>query len=148
MRFRKATIDDYYAVLQCVIAAFAGYAKDMGITPPPIREDYFFYIKTEEVIILEKDREAIGIIVLILKKGYLYLDVIAIKPEYQGKGYSYKMMDKVEEIARGMNYKQILLRSAILFGKMNYYDKFGYENIMIEEMDDRTVAHFRKELVY
>ena len=95
---------------------------------------------------VELEGKTIGVIVLFLRKEYLYLDVIAIKPEYQGKGYSYKMMSEVEKIARKLNYKQIMLKSSLAFGKMDYYPKFGYRIVMVEEMDDRTVAHFQKVL--
>ena len=148
MEFRKATKDDFQAVLDCVTSAFSGYAEKMGFTPPPIREDYYSYINNEEVIMAELDGKTIGVTVLLLKKEYLYLDVIAIKPEYQGKGYSYKMMAEVEKIARSKNYRQIMLKSALAFDKVDYYPMFGYKIVMIEEMDDRTVAHFQKTLAY
>ncbi len=146
MEFRKAAKEDFQSVLDCVTSAFSGYAIKMGFTPPPIREDYYSFINNEEVIIAELDGKTIGVLVLLLKKEYLYLDVIAIKPEYQGKGYSHEMMDEVEKIAHSRNYRQIMLKSALAFDKVNYYPMFGYKIVMIEEMEDRTVAHFQKML--
>ena len=75
MEFRKATKDDFQAVLDCVTSAFSGYAEKMGFTPPPIREDYYSYINNEEVIMAELDGKTIGVIVLLLK-SYIFIALI------------------------------------------------------------------------
>ena len=110
----------------------------------PSMEKLRLDIEKEELFVLEKKSDIIGIIVITEAKDEEYLPIewlsktesniyihrLAVHPEFWGKGYAQQLMDFAEEFARKNQYESIRLDT---FSKnernQKFYEARGYKRL-------------------
>lgn len=109
-RIRLATADDVRVVEQIVDDAYRSYIPRIGKPPGPMLDDYSARVAARSVSLVE-DSEGIvaAIIVLIPHNDHLLLDNIAVRPNYQGRGFGRVLIEFAEQQARQLAYTELRL---------------------------------------
>ena len=110
----------------------------------PSREKLENDIRQEELHVLEKKNEILGIIVItpIKDEEYdpiewlsktennLYIHRLATHPDHWGKGFAQKLMDFAEEMARQNNYESVRLDTFSQNSRnQQFYEARGYQKL-------------------
>ena len=109
--------------------------KTIFVDPWPMKE-YAYEIEHNKYAYLYKlvdNNEIIGYFdVWLIDDAYGTIASIGIKKEYQGKGYSKLLMDKILELANKLNIDQIDLEVRTSNIKaISLYQKFGFEMVSV-----------------
>jgi len=124
---RSATENDAAAVTECIRNAFRHYVERIGREPGPMLMDYAREINEHQVFVIEQDEQIVGALVLCVKEEGFLLDVIAVEPQFQGKGIGRLMLEFAESEARRQGYKSIYLYThAKMTENQALYTKIGY----------------------
>ncbi|MFN8401499.1 MAG: GNAT family N-acetyltransferase [Anaerolineales bacterium] len=124
---RPAHINDAPAVADCVNKAFGHYVERIGMKPAPMEMDYEHEIREHQVFVVEDAGQVVGSLVLgITQEGFL-LDVIAVVPEYWGKGVGRIMLEHAEAEAKRQGFESIyLFTHEKMVENQTLYKKIGY----------------------
>jgi ribosomal protein S18 acetylase RimI-like enzyme len=145
---RPALPDDAGAVTALVRAAYAHYVPRIGYEPQPMKDDYAALIAAGRVSVLERDGELLGVLVLIVEPGILYLDNIAVAPAAKGMGLGRVLLDHAEAEARRRGFGAIrLLTNEKMTENQAIYAARGYRETHRETLaDGRRAVFMRKDL--
>ena len=77
------------------------------------RESFFSSLPGSGFTILEKDGEPVGGFNLVKKKDHLWLELLIIKPQWQGKGFGTVLLDEAKSTAKkiGLPIKLSVLKN-------------------------------------
>ena len=105
---------------------------------PPDRTDPENYREEadggEALLLVEQpDNKILATAVFHPKGEMLYLEMVAIDLELQGRGYGKKILEQVEQIARQRGFSKIGLQSVAEIGNVEYYKRHGFQ-IVSEEV--------------
>jgi N-acetylglutamate synthase-like GNAT family acetyltransferase len=106
---RLATPEDCNAVTRLVDSAYEKYIPRIGAKPMPMLSDYKSLIERNVVYVLEKEGQLVGVLVLENEPDHVYIDNIALAPQFQGVGYGKRLMQYVEASARAQGKNEIRL---------------------------------------
>lgn len=95
--------------------------------PAPMEMDYEHEIREHQVFVVEDAGQVVGSLVLgITQEGFL-LDVIAVVPEYWGKGVGRIMLEHAEAEAKRQGFESIyLFTHEKMVENQALYKKIGY----------------------
>ncbi|MGI8549559.1 MAG: GNAT family N-acetyltransferase [Dehalococcoidia bacterium] len=137
---RPAEIDEQHMVAECVNAAYSKYIERMGRAPAPMLADYTALIRNGIVYVMAAGEGIHAVLVLIPEPDHLFLENIAVHPDYQGKGLGRQLMAWVEQRAADRNLAEIrLYTNEAMHENLDFYRRLGYE-----EVDRRLEDGFRR----
>ncbi|QDQ10688.1 GNAT family N-acetyltransferase [Streptomyces spectabilis] len=146
---RPATAADVPAVREITHAAYHHYIERIGRVPAPMESDHAQNVAAGRVHVAEDaGGVVVGLVVVHAYDDHLYLDNIAVHPDAKGSGLGRRLLEFVEEHARGLGLPEIrLYTNAMMWENQKIYPRFGYEFVerRVEGIYDRF--HYRKALV-
>ena len=127
---RLADSADLETVQALVHDAYVHYVPRIGKQPGPMRDDYERRIVAAQVWLLERDRMALGLVVLEEQDGFLLLDNVAVAPAAQGRGFGRKLIAFAEEEASRRGFDEIRLYThALMVENIALYHRLGFVEI-------------------
>lgn len=144
---RNALPSDASFVKSCAEAAYDIYVERMGQKPAPMIADFGALIAKGQVDILEVEKVQVGYAIWHLKCDHLFLENIALHPDYQGKGLARHMLAHLEASARKANKDAIELYTNIkMTENLALYPRLGYLETDRRNEDGFDRVYYRKEL--
>jgi ribosomal protein S18 acetylase RimI-like enzyme len=136
-RIRPATDADVPAIGQIVEQAYRRYIPRIGKPPAPMLYDYAEQVSAGVVWVMEQGSAIAGIIVLVSRPDFLFLDNIAIAPARQGKGLGRRLLAFAEAEALRRGYREIRLAThQTMTENQRLYAAIGYEETGRGMQDD------------
>lgn len=147
----RATRDDVPSIQNMVKAAYSKYIERMGKEPAPMKADYANLVETEDVFVLQSDKERklVGAIVLCAGNDADSLQVnnLVVDPAAQGRGYGRVLMECAEDVARMKGRETLMLYTNIkMYENLGMYQKMGFEETERKTEDGYERVYFRKSI--
>ncbi len=144
---RRVGTSDAVAVRDIVRAAYAKWVPVIGREPMPMKVDYAEAIVRNRIDLLETGVMAVGLIETILHDDHLYIENIAVRPEFHGRGYGRHLLAHAEDIAFSADYGEIrLLTNAAFAANVSLYERCGYVVTHTEPFMGGTTLYLSKQL--
>lgn len=110
--------------------AFAADARMLGYRPGPMDTDYEVLFKQNFVLALGEPTRISGAVVTAPRRGYLYIEAIAVAPGARAKGRGRFLLDGVEALASDLCLSQVRLHTVpVLLDAMRFYSACGYREV-------------------
>lgn len=112
-------------------AAFAPYTAAIGRPAAPLTQDYRAPINCGEVYVLDDGAgELVGVAVFHRETRCLFLDVLAVLPERQGRGVGGRLLKAVEDRAALEGCDEVrLYTNAVMEMSLMFYEARGYVEV-------------------
>jgi GNAT superfamily N-acetyltransferase len=144
---RLATDDDADAVRAVVDHAYEPYRPLIGRTPFPMLTDHAEAIREHDVWVLEADQGIAGLIELVRRDDHLWVENVAIAPDWQRRGLGRRLLGHAEDEARRLGYTQVgLLTNERYLDNIAMYTRYGYVETHRTPHLGTDLVHFRKQL--
>ena len=125
--FRRAGPEDAEAVRDLTHAAYAKWVPVIGRRPKPMNADYDHAVRAHVVELAYLDGALAGLIELIPAADHLLLENLAVAPTHQRTGIGYRLMARVEALARAQHVPMVRLYTNKAFtSNLAFYRKLGY----------------------
>jgi ribosomal protein S18 acetylase RimI-like enzyme len=123
-----AQAEDEAAVLGCVRAAYAPHIARIGREPGPMAADYADLIARQMVYVLQLEGgEVVGVLVLQLAERTLWIENVAVHPEFQHRGLGRRLLAFAEEQARAAEAVELrLYANEVMVENIALYERLGY----------------------
>jgi ribosomal protein S18 acetylase RimI-like enzyme len=145
---RRAGPADVDWVSATIAAAFGCYIERIGRKPQPMTVNHAALIAAGEVHILEEGGERLGLIVMRAKPDHLYVDILAVRPETQGRGFGRQLMAFAEDAARRLGLPALrLFTNAKMTENRRFYPMLGFREAGDYTEDGFERVDFEKRLV-
>lgn len=136
LQLRKAGPSDVDAVRSLVRRAYAQWIPVIGREPLPMTADYEKAVRAHEIDLLHAEGHLVALIEVFAAADHLFIENIAVSPEYQGKGLGHRLLDHAEAKAKGMGFWELrLLTNQAFATNVRLYRSVGFRI-------DRTEPHF------
>jgi ribosomal protein S18 acetylase RimI-like enzyme len=128
VNIRPATTQEAGAVTACVREAYAKYVGRIGREPAPMLVDYGAAILAREAWVLVEGADTAGVLVMRPKEDHLFVETVAVRMGWQGKGLGRMLMAFAEEEARDRGLQEIrLYTNEKMTENLPFYRGLGYE---------------------
>jgi ribosomal protein S18 acetylase RimI-like enzyme len=145
---RPARSNEVDWVSATIAAAFGRYIARIGRKPQPMTVDHAALIAAGEVHVLEEGGERLGLIVMRAKPDHLYVDILAVRPEAQGRGFGRQLMAFAEAEARRLGLPALrLFTNAKMTENRRFYPRLGFREMGDYTEDGFERVDFEKSLV-
>jgi len=139
---RPALDADARAINRLVAAAYTPYIPLIGRTPIPMLTDYAIAVREHEVWVLVAGEAVVGVVELVGQPDHLWLEDVAILPEWQGRGLGGRLIRHAEDVARRHGLSEIrLLTNERYTADIAIYTRHGYR-------ETHRQPHLGTDLVY
>jgi GNAT superfamily N-acetyltransferase len=124
---RSATAADVVAIREVTRAAYAKWIPVIGREPLPMNADYEQAVAKHRFDLLFFAGELAALIETELRSDHLWIENIAVRPDYQGKGLGRHLMAVAEDraLAAGMGEARLLTNQAFA-ANVALYQRVGY----------------------
>jgi ribosomal protein S18 acetylase RimI-like enzyme len=147
VHIRRAARDEAGIVADITDEAYQKYVPILGRVPQPMTADYRQMIEANPIWLLLADDSPAGILVLVNEPEQLLIYSVAIRPEYQKRGYGRLLLDLAEREARQAGHERIrLYTNALMVENIALYLRLGYEETGREPYLGLTLVHMAKDL--
>lgn len=144
---RPANQHDEQAVVACVQEAYRLYLERMDAPPAPLLDDYRALIARGVVHVAVHRGAVRGLIVAWPEVDHLYIDNIAVAPEFQGTGVGQKLLAFADELARRADRSEIrLYTNEVMTENVEYYPRRGFEQTHRGVDDGYRRIYFRRSV--
>ncbi|MBC9730794.1 GNAT family N-acetyltransferase [Streptomyces sp. TRM68367] len=147
---RQAGAADVPAVAALTDAAFRHYVERIGVVPVPMEADHAANVAAGKVFVTEEPGTGrlTGLVVIEAREDHLFLDVIAVHPDAQGKGAGRRLLAFVDARARALGLPEVrLYTNAMMWENQKIYPKYGYQVVKGRAEGPYDRIHYRKRLV-
>ena len=144
---RQANPADLVQIKACAEAAYTCYVERIGKKPAPMIADFAASIEAGTLYVIETATQICGFVVFYACNDYLQLENVAVDPRFQGFGLGMKLIEFVEQQARGGGCGSVELYTNVkMTENLGLYPRLGYVEFdrRIEDGFDRI--YFRKTL--
>ncbi len=129
---RLAEAADAAAVAACAKAAYEIYLPRMDRPPAPMLADYGAAIAAGEVHLLELAGlelagRVVGFLVMRADAGHLFIENVAVHPDFQGRGFGRRLMALAESSARARRLPLLrLYTNVVMTENLPFYRALGF----------------------
>lgn len=124
---RQAQEADLDAVVACVCAAYTKYIARIGKEPAPLSADYAALIAQKVVYVLSDGGGIRGILVMMPQGRRMFVENVAVDPDFQGRGLGRILMAFVEQQARKEQLDEIYLyTNELMTENLFFYQRLGF----------------------
>lgn len=143
---RRATRDDFDAVVAVQRAAYARNRALLGVEPLPLIADYEEILRDYEVWVTGEGAIA-SVLILEPRSADLLIWSIATDPQRQRGGLGRAMLEAAEMRARALGLATMRLYTGATLGHLvDWYTRNGYTVERTETLSDRVITHMVKHL--
>lgn len=136
LMIRRAAPIDAAAVRRLTRDAYAQWIAVIGREPLPMKADYEKAVREHEIDLLYAGEDLVALIEIIPHADHLFIENIAVAPEYQGKGFGRYLLRHAEAKARSAHITELrLLTNQAFASNVSLYQGVGFRI-------DRTEPHF------
>lgn len=129
-RIRRAVATDLAGIREIVERAYGPYVQRVGRRPAPMDDDYARKLRSAEVFVAEADDRIRGVIVLLEHDDHLFVENVAVDPEYQGAGIGRALLAYAERFAADHDLPELrLYTNALMTENLAYYPRLGYREV-------------------
>jgi N-acetylglutamate synthase-like GNAT family acetyltransferase len=144
---RPAGASDASAVAQLVDAAYGHYVDRIGGLPGPMTEDYAEVIRNHQVIVAERDRVIVGVLVLAITDEGFLISNVAVHPSYRGTGLGRAFLELAEAEAGRAGFESLyLFTHEKMTENLSLYTRIGYVEYDRRGQGDFSLVYLRKDL--
>ena len=145
---KTAEREDERAMETVLQEAFAALAPGLGYRPGPMDRDYSALLDQGFVIKLsDAGDEPIGFAVTLPRATHLYIEAIALRPDWQGKGFGALLLAHVERLASELCLPRLRLHTdPSLARPMSFYRAAGYKELGRQGFGSGRRALFEKRV--
>jgi GNAT superfamily N-acetyltransferase len=145
---RLADASDAAAVTALVRAAYSKWVPVLGREPLPMRADYERNIQDHRIEVLIRDGELAAVLETIDQPDHVWIENIAVRPEFQGKGLGRRLLAHAEGLAinRGLSNVRLLTNGAFE-SNIALYGRVGYVADRTESFMGGTTVYLSKRLI-
>jgi GNAT superfamily N-acetyltransferase len=146
MHIRLATIDDLASIVDCVRMAYSKYIPRIGREPAPMLADYKTQLEQGIIWVLVED-DVRGLLVAFPEENDYFIENVAVRPDFQGRGYGTALMNFAEEQAKALHLPEIRLYTNIAMTEnLVFYPKLGFEETARKTEDGYHRVYFSKKI--
>lgn len=146
-RIRVATPQEAHEIAGLVNAAYAKYIERIGQKPAPMLADYEALVAQGVVYVLPGDSELRAALVMMPDDEGMFLENIAVHPDFQGRGLGRELMAFVERLAREQGLAGVhLYTNEAMTENLAFYPRLGYQEIGRRAEDGYRRVFFLKRL--
>jgi GNAT superfamily N-acetyltransferase len=144
---RLASAEDVDAIRELVRAAYAKWVPVVGREPRPMTAAYQDSINRHRFDLLHADTKLIAQIETAIREDHLWIENLAVLPEYQGRGYGRRLSAHAEQLAAGAGLSEVrLLTNAAFEANVRLYEAVGYQTTSTEPFMGGTTLYMSKQL--
>lgn len=145
--FRTAIPADAEAIGALVRDAYAKWVPVIGREPRPMTADYADSLKKHRIDLAEMAGRLAGLIETDLRDDHLWIENVAVAPDWQGRGIGRALLDRADDLARANGRAEVrLLTNAAFESNVALYQGLGYVTTMSEPFMGGTTLHMSKVL--
>ena len=139
---------DEEALSSVLTEAFAAIAPGLGYRPGPMDRDYSALLDQGFVVKLaDLNDEAMGFAVTLPRATHLYIEAIALRPDYQGRGFGALLLAQVERLASELCLPRLRLHTDPSLNRpMRFYRAAGYRELGRQGFGSGRRALFEKRI--
>lgn len=146
-RWRIADVTDAEIIRSLTRAAYAKWVPLIGREPKPMLADYSIALAQNRFDLLYAQEKLVGLIETLPPRDHLFVENIAVAPEWQGQGTGHRLLERAEQIAVAAGINEIRLNTNAAFKEnIRLYRRVGYALIGSTEITDGAVVHMSKRL--
>ena len=147
VHIRKAREEDSGPVAACVEAAYAVYVPRMEKKPAPMLADYHQLVKDDVVYMIALGDACAGLIVMFPREASLFVENVAVHPDYQGFGLGRRLMEFAAGEAARLGLAEIrLYTNAHMTENLEFYPRLGFEQTERRSENGYDRVYFRKRI--
>ncbi len=148
LTFRPATAADADLLRDITRAAYAKWVPLIGREPLPMRADPLNAIRNHRVEIVLDGADAVAAVEMVPEADCLLVENIAVRPDRQKRGYGDAILQRVEQVARGLRLPAVRLYTNKRFEtNVAWYLRRGFAVTRGEEFPNGGIAvHMRWSL--
>ena len=145
---RRAGPADAASILSLAERAYARWVPVLGRLPSPAVADYTVVLEDHRIDLLECDGKLIASVAAKLHDSFLFVESLAVDPDWQGQGIGPELLAHAEKLARDAGKPEVrLLTNAKMAANVVLYEKLGYAVFEREESPQcGLIIHMRKAL--
>lgn len=151
---RPAKPEDLAAIQAIATAAFSIYSPRLPRPPAPVTAPYKSLIELNRITVLCEGGEVAGFVVLLpMIKGdpeepdHLMLDILAVSPDHQGKGFGGILVRHSEDVAREKGLAEVhLYTNEAMIENLAFYTRLGFTETHRAEQDGYRRIFFTKTI--
>lgn len=135
------------AIFECVNMAYSMYIERMGKKPAPMFSDYAKLIEKNVIYIATSSEEIMGIIVFFPKGNSLFIENVAVHPDFQGRGIGRKLIEFAFGFAKMAGLQEVnLYTNELMTENIGYYHGLGFAEVGRRLEDGYRRVYFAKPL--
>jgi GNAT superfamily N-acetyltransferase len=144
---RPATSADAEAIRNLTRAAYAKWVPLIGREPLPMQADYERAIREHVIDVLDSNCSLIGAVEMIFLADHLWIENVAVAPEWQGRGYGLLLLHHAERRAVESGRWEIRLQTNQAFAaNLELYARLRYAIDRTEPFRGGTLVFMSKRL--
>lgn len=144
---RLAEPGDLPGVRSCAEAAYRGYIPAIGRAPAPMVADFASQIDTGWVRVAEIDGDVAGYVVFFPRADHMFLESVAVHPDFAGRGLGRRLVAECEDAARRTGIDLVCLyTNAAMRANLSLYPHLGYRETGRRTEDGFDRVFFEKRL--
>jgi GNAT superfamily N-acetyltransferase len=124
---RRASDLDAAAIHDLVVRAYGHYTALIGRTPIPMLADHAAAVREHEVWVLIAGERLVGVLELELRPDHLWIENVAVAPDWQGRGLGRRLLAQAEAEATRLGLPELrLLTNERYTANIAIYEHYGY----------------------
>ena len=128
MGLRRAVTGDAAAIGVLTVAAYGKWVGVIGREPLPMRADPMAALLRHRVDVIDRVGLLAGLIETQLKADHLWVESVAVHPDWQGQGLGRRLIAQAEVLARAAGLGEVrLLTNPAFVGNVAFYQGLGFQ---------------------
>lgn len=144
---RRAVLDDVMGITDCVNQAYRHYVQRIGMQPAPMNQDYTEVLLNNTVYVVEAS-QIIGVLVVKVLPPRLFIENIAVLPDFQGRGIGKQLLDMSERVAKTNQCCVLsLYTNTAMTENISWYQSIGFQTTETKVVDGYHRVYMEKQIL-